>query len=64
MTFGTKAQTITVTSDHTIKGSLKARLEYRTDFADEPIFTKDDGGTSKNQTTLTVGVVYTFSGSI
>jgi hypothetical protein len=64
MTFGTKAQTVTITSDHTIKGSLKARLEYRTDFADDPIFTKSDGLTTKNQTTLTVGVVYTFSGSI
>ena len=43
MTFGTKAQTITVTSDHTIAGALKARLEYRTDFADEDIFETDDG---------------------
>ncbi len=33
MTIGTKAQTVTVTSDHTIAGALKARLEYRTDFA-------------------------------
>ena len=64
MTFGTKAQTITVTSDHTIAGSLKARLEYRTDFADEPIFTKSDGETTKSQTTLTVGLVYNFGGSI
>ncbi len=64
MTFGTTAQTITVTSDHTIMGSLKARLEYRTEFADEPIFTKDDGETTDSQTTLTVGLVYTFSGSI
>ena len=61
MTFGTKAQTITVTSDHTIAGALKARLEYRTDFADEDIFEKDDGSFAGSQTTLTVGVVYSFS---
>ena len=63
MTFGTKAQTVTVTSDHTIAGALKARLEYRTDFADEAIFAKDDGQTKKSQTTLTVGLVYVFGGS-
>ena len=63
MTFGTTAQTITITSDHTIAGSLKARLEYRTDFAAEPIFEKNDGSTTKNQTTLTVGLVYNFGGS-
>ena len=64
MTFGTKAQTITVTSDHLIAGGLKARLEYRTDFADDPIFSKDDGSTRKSQTTLTVGLVYGFGGKI
>ena len=64
MTFGTKAQTITVTSDHTIAGALKARLEYRTDFADEDIFEKDDGSFKSSQTTLTVGVVYSFAGGL
>ena len=64
MTFGTRAQTITVTSDHTIAGALKARLEYRTDFADEPIFEKEDGSTTKSQTTLTVGLVLAFGGSL
>ena len=64
MTFGTKAQTITVTSDHTIAGALKARLEYRTDFADEDIFEKDDGSFKGSQTTLTVGVVYSFAGGL
>jgi hypothetical protein len=63
MTFGTRAQTLTVTSDHTIAGALRARLEYRTDFADEAIFPKDDGSRKKSQTTLTVGLVYTFGGS-
>ena len=61
---GTKGQTITVTSDHLIAGGLKARLEYRTDLAKEAFFPKDDGSTSKSQTTLTVGLVYLFSGRI
>jgi predicted porin len=64
MTFGTKAQSITVTSDHLIAGALKARLEYRTDFADDPIFPKDDESSEKSQTTLTVGLVYSFGGKI
>jgi len=64
MTFGTKAQTVTITSDHTIAGALKARLEYRTDFANEAIFDKSDGSTKKSQTTLTLGLVYGFGGSI
>jgi hypothetical protein len=64
MTFGTKAQSITVTSDHLIAGALKARLEYRTDFADDAIFPKDDESSEKSQTTLTVGLVYSFGGKI
>jgi predicted porin len=63
MTFGTTAQTLTVTSDHTIAGALRARLEYRTDFANEAIFPEHDGPKTKSQTTLTVGLVYTFGGS-
>jgi hypothetical protein len=64
MTFGTKAQSITVTSDHLIAGGLKARLEYRTDFADDAIFPKDDETSEKSQTTLTIGLVYGFGGKI
>jgi hypothetical protein len=64
MTFGTKISSFTLTSDHTIAGSLKMRLEYRTDFADDPIFPKDDESTKKSQTTLTVGLVYGFGGKI
>ena len=64
MTFGTKVQTFTVTSDHLIAGGLKMRLEYRTDFADEAIFPKDNGLDEKSQTTLTVGLVYGFGGKI
>ena len=64
MTFGTKVQSFTVTSDHLVAGGLKLRLEYRTDFADEAIFPKDDGSDEKSQTTLTVGLVYGFGGKI
>jgi len=63
MTFGTKAQSVTLTSDYTIAGALKARLEYRTDFADEDVFETDDGSLRGSQTTLTVGVVCSFGGS-
>ena len=64
MTFGTKVQSVTVTGDYTIAGALKARLEYRTDFADEAIFPTDEGSAKGSQTTLTVGVVYSFGGSL
>ncbi len=64
MTFGTKVQSLTITSDHLVAGGLKLRLEYRTDFADEAIFPKDDGTDEKSQTTLTVGLVYGFGGKI
>jgi hypothetical protein len=64
MTLGTKGQSITVTSDHLIAGALKARLEYRTDFADEDAFPKDDGTVKGSQTTLSVGLVVSFGGKI
>ena len=64
MTFGTTAQSITLTSDHTIAGALKARLEYRTDFAGADIFEKDDGSLKGSQTTLTVGLVCSFGGGL
>jgi predicted porin len=64
MTLGTKAQTITVTSDHLIAGGLRARLEYRTDLADEAIFTDEGDASKDSQTTFTVGLVYVFGGKI
>lgn len=64
MLLGTTGQSLTVTSDHTIAGALRARLEYRTDFADEELFPKDDGTFSKSQTSLTVGIVVAFGGKI
>jgi hypothetical protein len=64
MLLGTRGQSITLTSDHLIAGALKARLEYRTDFADEDVFPKDDGTFKGSQTTLTVGLVVSFGGKI
>jgi hypothetical protein len=64
MTFGTKGQSLTITSDHLVTGALKASFEYRTDFTDVPFFTNADGELQKSQTTLTVGLVYTFGGKI
>jgi hypothetical protein len=64
MTLGTTAQSLTVTSDHLIAGGLKARLEYRTDFADDDVFPDEDGTFKDSQTTLTVGLVYSFGGKI
>ncbi|MET0553135.1 MAG: porin [Vicinamibacteria bacterium] len=64
MLLGTTGQSLTVTSDHTVAGALKARLEYRTDFADAELFPKDDGSFKKSQTSLTVGLVVGFGGKI
>ena len=64
MTIGTKAQSLTVTSDHLIAGALKARLEYRLDLTDGDFFTKSNGATTDSQSTVTVGLVYGFSGKI
>jgi putative OmpL-like beta-barrel porin-2 len=64
MTFGTKVQSVTLTTDHTIAGALKARLEYRTDFAAVDIFETDSGSHRGSQTTLAVGLVCSFGGSI
>jgi len=64
MTLDAKGQTLTITSDHLVAGGLRARLEYRTDFADAPTFPSDSGSLKKNQTTLTVGLVYAFTGKI
>jgi hypothetical protein len=64
MTIGDKAQSLTITSDHLIAGAFKARLEYRLDMTDGDYFSKDDGGLTDNQSTVTVGLVYSFAGKI
>ena len=64
MTFGQKGQTFTLTSDHTVAGSLKARFEYRLDKTEDPFFTDHDGELKDNQSTITVGLVYIFGSKI
>jgi hypothetical protein len=64
MTIGTKVQSFTVTSDHTIAGALKARLEYRFDKSDGDFFTKSDGSVVDTQSSVQVGLVYSFAGKI
>ena len=64
MTIGGKAQSFTATSDHLVAGSLKARLEYRLDHADTDFFSKSNGGKTSSQSTVTVGLVYGFSGKM
>ena len=64
MTLGATGQSLTLTSDHLLAGGLRARLEFRTDLADQDIFETDDGSFEGSQTTLTVGVVYSFSGGL
>lgn len=60
MTIGEKAQSFTVTSDHTFD-DLIARIEFRVDRAEtETFFTKDDGTDARTQPSLTVGLVYPF----
>jgi len=50
---------LTLTGEYKFKG-LISRLEYRTDFSDQPFFVKGDG-LQKDQTTLTFGVLYAFT---
>lgn len=58
---GGHAQEVTTTYTHMIAGSLMTRLEYRHDFASEPIFQKGAVPNAvKNQDTVTVGMVYSF----
>jgi hypothetical protein len=60
MTIGQKAQTLTLTSDHTLAGALRMRLEYRGDFTDSAFFTDEDGDFKESQHAVLVGLVYTF----
>ena len=54
-------QEITLTGEYKAPAGLLARIEFRTDFSDEEVFTKDDGDFTKTQPTLTVSLVYAFS---
>jgi len=57
-----KVKELTFTTEQKLGGKLLTRIEYRHDFSDVPFFPKD-GGLSKNQDNLTVGLVYVFSRS-
>src|SRR5262249_13520042 len=51
----------TLTGGAKLMEGLLARLEYRRDWSDQPFFDRGDNlGVSKNQTTLTLGVVAFF----
>jgi hypothetical protein len=58
MFIGEKAQTFTVTSDHTFLEDLMARIEVRVDKIESDGFTKEDGDVTNVQPSLTVGLVY------
>jgi hypothetical protein len=64
MTIGQRAQGLTLTTDCLVLKALRVRLEYRTDFTRDPYFPSREGTLKTNQTTLTVGVVYGFDGTI
>ena len=53
------AKEITLTGEYKFR-NLVTRVEYRTDFSDEPFFTTRDG-LSKDQPTFTFGVLYAFT---
>jgi Putative beta-barrel porin-2, OmpL-like. bbp2 len=57
MTIGQKAQSFTITGDHTMD-DLTARLEFRLDHLETAGFTKSDGSSTQNQPSLTVGLVW------
>jgi hypothetical protein len=54
-------QEVTLTGEYKAPAGLLARVEFRSDFSDEEYFTKDSGGFTKTQPTLTVSLVYSFS---
>jgi hypothetical protein len=64
MTIGDTGGSFTLTSDHTLAGALKTRFEYRLDFTDSDFFTDSDGDAKSSQSSLTVGLVYSFGGKI
>lgn len=51
----------TLTGEHTVKGGLLTRLEYRRDFSDREFFLRSTGLAIKSQSTVSIGFVYAFS---
>ena len=61
MFIGEKAQTFTLTSDHSIFEDLIARIEVRVDKTDSDQFVNEDGDLKNTQPSLTLGMVYEFN---
>lgn len=59
-----KLKEVTLTLEDKIAGGLLARVEFRRDFSDVAVFTDSDGGDSKGQSGVTVGLVYAFGGKL
>ncbi len=55
------AQEVTGTYSYNLTSGLMVRGEYRYDFASEPIFERGVFGSVKEQSTATLGLVYSFS---
>jgi len=56
-----RVSSVTLTGEYKAVGGLMTRFEYRTDFSSDPFFLNDSGDLKKNQTTLSVGLIYAFS---
>ncbi len=56
-----KIKEVTVTGELKGKDGVLFRVEYRRDFSDIPFFLRSASQHSKQQNTLTAGVVYAFS---
>jgi hypothetical protein len=54
-------KSLTLTGERVLKGGLITRLEYRRDFSNANTFNKSTGRFVNAQTTLTMGVIYSFS---
>lgn len=54
-------KSVTLTGERTLKGGLIGRLEYRRDFSDKNFFNKSTNRTVEAQSTLTLGIIYSFS---
>ncbi|MEW6730097.1 MAG: porin [Acidobacteriota bacterium] len=50
-----------ITAEHNIREGLSTRLEYRHDSSNEKFFSKPSDRLVKGQTTLTLGIVYSFN---
>jgi hypothetical protein len=63
LTTGTIQQLKEVTGTVELKATdtLLCRIEYRTDFSDQAVFKNNDGAMKKNQSSIGVGVLYSFS---